>query len=742
MTPAAATINRSTLIEPAHPDTMNRATIYIRTEKGERMAVSASLADDLRAILNAIDGLTAVDALQRKLDFLTAGSLDEALAALVADDLIREVPNAEPDSTLTSAEESARKAQELRDKIRDRRKGGDPSRSSPAIDAWYKARREAEAQAAREAEEAARHSDEEEVKRAEARMARQILDEQNKRIAADHARRAAEEQAKRAIEELAKREAADKARREAEEQARRAAEEEARRREADRARLEAEEQARLLAEEHIRREAAERARLEAEAQAQLLARELAQRDAEVQARRAAEEDARREAERERHEAEERARVAAEEQAWREAEAKYRREEQEAAEAARTRAAAKGAKAAKTESTKPRNLGLALALGLVALVVAGLVAAHLISYDGQIPLFEKAAAAQFQQPVKIKALRLSLLPKVQLRLEDVSIGAEGQIKLPQIRASGDLGNLFSDKKVFKSIELDSPVVTEAGLGWILFGKATARDVVFGQITATNARLESKSLNLPAFEAKLQSDGQGAWKAIVIESADKNLNLELTSKGESVQIDFKARSFKIPFGSDLTLDELVASGTADRTQLAVTEFKGFVHGGILGGNALLKWGGQWNLAGELNARQIDMARLVPGLMEGRLAGTGAYAMQAPETVRLFAANRLEGNFVVARGTLMGVDLGRMVQGGAMSGETKFAELAGSFLHDRGVTQLRQVRLTEGAITANGGAEVDVESNVRGRFAVDLRMSAEQRRANLVVAGNLKKVEWRRP
>jgi len=80
--------------------------------------------------------------------------------------------------------------------------------------------------------------------------------------------------------------------------------------------------------------------------------------------------------------------------------------------------------------------------------------------------------------------------------------------------------------------------------------------------------------------------------------------------------------------------------------------------------------------------------------------------------------------------------------MSGETKFAELAGSFLHDRGVTQLRQVRLTEGAITANGGAEVDVESNVRGRFAVDLRMSAEQRRANLVVAGNLKKVEWRRP
>lgn len=676
---------------------MNRTIIYTRTDKGERAASAASsgLASDLRMILNAIDGSSSVDALHGRLDILSAISLDEALATLIADDLIREA-----DSLQTG--DSQRKAQELRAKIKARRQGTDRSPQDAEV-----------------------HDHE--------------AEEQARREVAEQARQEAEAQAQKLAEEQARRESADRARQEAEAQAKRMAVELARRDAEDKARREAEAQARILAEEQIRREAAERARLEAEAQAQLLARELAQRDAEVQARQVAEEEARREAERERHEAEERARVAAEEQAWREAEEKYRREEQEAAEEARKRAAAKGAKVA---STKPRNWGLALALGLVALVVVALVAVHLISYDGQIPQFEKAAAAQFQQPVKIKALRLSLLPQVQLRLEGVSIGAEGQIKIPQIRASGDPGNLFSDKKVFKSVELDSPVVTEAGLGWILFGKPTVQDVVFGQVTVANARLESKSLDLPVFDAKMQPDGQGALKSIVIESTDKNLNLELTPKGDSVQIDFKARSFKIPFGSSLTLDELVASGTADRTQISVTEFKGYAHGGILSGNAVLKWGGQWNLAGELNARQIDMTRLVPGLMEGRLAGSGAYAMQAPEAAKLFAANRLEGNFVVARGTLMGVDIGRMVQGGAMSGETKFAELAGSFLHDRGATQLRQVRLTEGAITANGGAEVDAESNVRGRFAVDLRMSAEQRRANLVVAGNLKKVEWRRP
>ncbi len=676
---------------------MNRATIYTRTEKGTHLATSAShsLASDLRKLLDAIDGTSSVAALQERLDFLSAASLEEALAALVADDLIR-------DAESVQAEHSERKAQELRAKIKARRRGTERAPQDAEVHD-----REAEEQARREVAEQARQEVE--------AQARKLAEEQALREAADRARQEAEAQAKRTAVELARRDAEDKARREAEAQAR------------------------LLAEEWARREAAERARLEAEAQAQLLARELAQRDAEAQARRAAEEEALREVERNRHEAEERARVRAEEQAWREAEEKYRRDEQEAAEEARKRAAAKGAKLA---STKPRNLALPLALGLVALMVVALVAVHLISYDGQIPQFEKAAAAQFQQPVKIKALRLSLLPKVQLRLEDVSIGAEGQIKVPQIRASGDLGNLFSDKKVFKSVELDSPVVTEVGLGWILFGKPAVQDVVFGQVTVANARVESKSLNLPVFDAKMQSDGQGAWKAIVIESADKNLNLELTPKGESVQIDVKARSFKIPFGSELTLDEMVASGTANRDELSVTEFKGYAFGGILSGNAVLKWGGQWSFAGGLSAKQVDMVRLVPGLMEGRMVGTGAYAMQAADPAKLFAANRLEGNFVVARGTLMGVDLGRMVQGGAMSGETKFAELAGSFLHDRGTTQLRQVRLTEGAITATGGVDVDVESNVRGRFAVDLKMSSEQRRANLVVAGNLKKVEWRRP
>jgi hypothetical protein len=748
--------NPSTKIEPAKRDIMSKDTIYIRTERGERaLADPGELAPGLDKILGAIDGQTSVEGVRGRLDKVSAGLVDFGLEALIEGEFIRDVSSAEPVSTSTPAEEHARKAQELRDKIRDRRKGGDRSRSSPAIDAWYKARREAEAQATREAEEQAKRLGDEQAKRAEADMARRVLDEQNKRIAADQARRAAEEQAKRALEELAKREVEDKARRAAEEQALRAAEEKARlaaeelarRAAADEARRTAEEQARRAAAEEARRKEEERARQEAEEKIRREA-ELAKQRAEEAERRAAEEKARaaamdeeqREAaERARQRAEVQARLMAEEQEWQLAEEKARVEE----EAAKARDQVQEDPAAgKVRSGKPRNVVKLVMIAFGGLLVAGLVAIHVIPFDGQIPQFEQALMAQFQQPVKIKAIRLALIPGSHVRLEGVSIGADGQIRVPTIRAGGSMGNLFSNKKDFKAIELESPVINEEGLGWILFGRPKGPDIGIGEVSATGASLASKGVSLPAFDAKLQFGGDGAWKTIAITAEDKNLEMLLTSKGASAQVEIKARSFKLPFGSTLALEEFAASGMADRNGLALSEFKGFAYGGTLSGTARLTWGSAWSLAGELNAKQIDMERLVPGLMSNaRLEGKSSYTMQASEPSKLFDWARAEGSFSIPRGTLLGLDLGSVLQGGGIRGETKFSELAGNFVHDQGATQLRQLRMNQSNMTASGNVDIDAEKKVRGKVAAELRLSTEMRRSSLSVSGTPGKLEWQR-
>ena len=675
------------VIDSVRRKTMNSMTIYIKTSKGEREAGAEApeLASDLFGILISIDGKHPVDSLYKQFDDLSVEAFDEGLAALVAGDYIRDSAQSNDsgaDQSTLSGVESMRKAQALRAKIRARREGTEHSALATGV-------------MDRQSEDRGASDDQHLV-----------------REAAERARQEAEEQV-RVAGEGARREALERSRQEAEEQARRIAEDEARRHAAEQAQREVEDRARRDAEELARQEALEQERL----------------DFAIEAKRVREE-----------EAEAHARWLAEQNAWREAEEKLKREEQTVA---RDRASVRTGK--QTRMAVPdmvRQWGKALALGVLALVAGGLAAIHLISFDGQIPQFEKSLTGQFQQPVKIKALRLGLVPQNYVRLEGVSIGSEGQLRVSRITLTGGLGNLFSDKKEFRSVDLDSPVLTDESLGWLLFGQSSARNMVFGQVSALNATLESKDVSFPAFDAKLQSDDEGAWKSISIESQDKNLSLELTPKGRSVQVDVKAKSFKVPFGSTLTLDEMVANGIADRSGLVLAEFKGYAHGGILSGNANLKWGANWTLDGEVNAKQVDTARLVPQLQDGaRLAGKATFVMQAPEATKLFAAPRLEGNFNIPRGTLLGADLGSLLQGGGARGDTKFTDLAGSFSHDRGATQFRQVSLRQGTMTATGMFDVDTEQNVRGRFAADLKLAAELRRANLTLSGTLKKLEWRR-
>jgi len=123
---------------------MNRNAIYSRTAKGERSeaAESRELASDLHGILHAIDGKSSFDGLRSRLEHLSAARLEEGLAALAAEGYIHE-PAASPpggglpaendgiDQSHPQSDESLRKAQELRAKIKGRREGGAERRAVP-----------------------------------------------------------------------------------------------------------------------------------------------------------------------------------------------------------------------------------------------------------------------------------------------------------------------------------------------------------------------------------------------------------------------------------------------------------------------------------------------------------------------------------------------------------------------------------------------------------------------------------
>jgi hypothetical protein len=289
-------------------------------------------------------------------------------------------------------------------------------------------------------------------------------------------------------------------------------------------------------------------------------------------------------------------------------------------------------------------------------------------------------------------------------------------------------------VFKSVDFEAPVLSEEGLGWLLFGRPQEGGFMILGVSAANARLESQNATLPAFDARADIGADGRWRKIRVDSVDKKVRLELQVRDDTLRIECQADTFAVPFAAAPVLTDFSAVATADRSGLTVSEFSGRIYGGVISGNALLKWGSAWSLAGDLDAKRIDPALLLPKRLEGgSLAGQASYVLSAAEGSRLFAAPRLKGRFVVEKGTLLGMDLTRLLQSGGSGGKTVFATLAGDVVRDADKIQLRHVQLAAGALSAAGEADVTGD-NVRGRFAVGLQSPRQRLRADVIVSGTL--------
>lgn len=649
------------------------------------------------------------------------------------------------------AEEEARRQAEEQAKKEAQEQARIKAREAARRVAEELAKREAEAQAKAEAERLARERAEEEARLAAEERARREAEEQARKLAEEEAQRAAEEQRRLLAEEQAQLAAQEQARLE-EERARRAAEALAKKAEQERARQEAEEAARLKAEEKARQKAEEKARKEAEAQAKQQAREQARREAEEKARqeaaqkaqlaaeakakKAAEQEARRAAkEQERQAAAEAARLKSEEAARLKAEqAAEKQAQREARDAEKAAAAQNGA----SLIMLPANFGKLARLGVLALVVMvalGVGLLHVVPFNGRLAQLEKAATAQFRQPVKIGSLNFALLPMPQWRLQQVSIGNEAQITVREVDVRVSPGSLFSDAMQFKAVTLVSPVVNDEGLGWLLFGQTQNPAWQSASLTATDLQLRSQHVQLPAFTAFAQLGEDGGWRKLVLDATERPIRLDLQRADDTVGFELTASELVLPFGGTHAFDTFNASGKVTPDAIEVSKFTAVLYDGTVSGNGMLSWRDGWSLKGEAQARQIALSKLLPALVQsGAMDSSFRYMMQADAAGKLFTSPQAKGNFVIGNGMLVGVDLASLVMGQAGSGRSAFNEMAGDFSLAGDKIQASRLRLSAGLLSATGDAVSDDSGKVEGRFAVDLRTASRQAHATLNLSGTL--------
>jgi len=673
------------------------------------------------------------------------------------------------------AEARARKAieEKARQEIAERTRVG----AAASVDALDRARHEADERVRRAAEEKARLEAE-----ARARVELEL-----------GVRRESDESAGKESAEKAQREAAERARRDAEERARREREERARAEQA--ARLEAEARAKLEAEIRVRRELEERARREANERArqeELIRRRAAE---EAAKRRQTEEDralerslreqeekARQDVEREREEQErkqqeERARREADERARREEEEKRAREQERRARdeekaQAKAKARAEAEPAPKAERAKeragedawrgneepvrsregdsvparaawakrkPHSVARQLPALLIVVLIVAIAAIPLISLEAGP--FEKAAQTWLDQPVKIGGVSWSLFPRPQLKFEKVTIGRDPQVRVAAIRATPEVLSLLAERKVLRALDLENATFPREFLPALLIERGKGRPLGVERITAKGLKLDLPELKLATVDLDATFAADGSLKTVTLLNAERKLSVQLQPQRGRAAIEISSGSFPFPIGADLVFSDFVAKGTVTRNELALSEAEVHAFGGRLLGSMRVRWSDGWSLDGALAARQLDASKFAtPLLATGSLDGKAAYSMRATAPERLLAGARLEGNFIVQKGSIANIDMTRLLQGSSSSGGTTvFTEMSGSVLVDPNRVSVRQIRLAAGLMNGTGQVDIDSQSRLSGRLQLDLRSAGA--RATLAVGGTLEKPQYRR-
>ena len=529
------------------------------------------------------------------------------------------------------------------------------------------------------------------------------------RLAEEQGRREAGERAKRDAQERAKREAAQRERREAEERNAREAEERVRREADERAQRETEEEARREAEEAARRRDEEaRARREAEKRTREEEKGRAKAEAEEAARARRDERAR-----EKADAEERARESRKEQ------------EKDAAQVA--------ARLEKIRAGKSRRgIGKFLGIGLVVLVVVGL--AYLQFFMPlDIAQYERARVGQLGQPVKIKAGNISILPSPSIRLENVTVGKDGNVKIAVASAHPDFVSAIGGNPQLKSLDLQGVTLDAAGLAGVLFGRGNSAALGLEIVRATGVKLAVPGVDAAGArghrDARARRErAQDRRSTIPTRPSRPRSSRRAARRWSTSRSPMPGALLGLPF----EVESLTAKGVATASEFAASEFDArFLDGhhprqrhAALAGLARVRR--QFRAeADRRDAHHPDPSR--PHTGHRRSGRPGRIARQARP------GRALDGNFQ----RVQGADRRRRPGAHAAVGQERrrqhaFNEMTAQAQLNKGQLALRGVKIDAGPLSASGAVDVDGGKSLAGRFAADLKTPGGMLRATLQVSG----------
>ncbi len=247
----------------------------------------------------------------------------------------------------------------------------------------------------------------------------------------------------------------------------------------------------------------------------------------------------------------------------------------------------------------------------------------------------------------------------------------------------------------------------------------------------------------FDAQVSLDGRGEPVEALITTQDGKLKASVKPDKSNYLIDATAQAWKLPAGPAIEFEQLVIKGVATLNDADFSHISAKLYGGTVTGKTTVAWHKGLRLNGNFDINQVELKSLVPLLspgtnMSGKLSAKPVFSASAADANQLMSALRLETPFNVQNGVLHGVDIQKattnLIKQGSAGGETRFDQLSGHLNLERGAYQFTQLKISSGALAADGNVSISAKQELSGRVNAQVKAVGTSASVPLNVAGTV--------
>ena len=400
-----------------------------------------------------------------------------------------------------------------------------------------------------------------------------------------------------------------------------------------------------------------------------------------------------------------------------------------------------AQPAKKKYRRRRSLVGPIAFALVAAIVIGIGALHVVPLRGYGNKIERSMSGWLHDDVTIGSVKFTLVPTPHLKIENLAVGKQLDAKARSGKIYLDIATLFGEFPAIHAIELDNVSLSNEAVRRIVsWGNPEGKTGGITSIKLNGVTLDVKPAIEP-FTANLAFTKAGALeRAALSGSTGWTLTLKPAEKG--LDVDFNARNWVLPVGVPLQVGSMQMKGTLDGSQLLIPEFEASAMDGKVNGTLRATWDKGVRLEAELALARLQADQLMGAFtrniaITGKLDGNFNFVAEAPTAEKLFSAPVAKGKFKLSEGSISNVDLVAVMQSdaaGQRAGVTKFAEMTGEFGAAEARSSFRQVNLQGGVLRGNGNFDVGNNGSLSGRASLEIRSQVAQDRGAFNVSGTV--------